>query len=225
MAKRRRVASGWVRSTGAEPAIGSQRWKRPSHRLQAGCLEGCYTCTRDQHGCACRSTGAGAGGKQGGGRQRSDSTDAARIVTCDGRMPQTLRRWFYDPRQFARIPPDHLSHRRKLRRAVAEGIRANASRVVHALNIRNILIATGVLVGSNVLTAGAVYCWAESNLRAAVTGLDVRLSASASQHWRSLMEANPGDLIDKERGPCSVQDGRVACQFNLWTAPTAPKAK
>ena len=113
----------------------------------------------------------------------------------------------------------------ELRRAVAEGIRANASRAVHALNIRNILIATGVLVGSNVLTAGAIYCWAESNLRAAVTGLDVRLSASASQHWRSLMEANPGDLIDKERGPCSVQDGRVACQFNLWTAPIAPKAK
>ena len=113
----------------------------------------------------------------------------------------------------------------EMRVAVAQGIRASASGVVRALNIHNILIASSVLVGSNVLTAGAVYWWAESDLRAAVTGLDVRLSASSSQHWRSLMEANPGDLIDKERGPCSVQDGRVACEFNLWTAPTAPKAK
>ena len=72
----------------------------------------------------------------------------------------------------------------EMRVAVAQGIRASASGVVRALNIRNILIASGVLVGSNVLTAGAVYWWAESNLRAAVTGLDVRLSASASQHWR-----------------------------------------
>lgn len=111
-----------------------------------------------------------------------------------------------------------------LRRAVAEGIRANASGVVRALNIRNILIASGVLVGSNVLTAGIVYWWAGSNLQAAVTSLDVRLSALASQRWRRLMEANPGDLIDKERGPCSAQNGGMACQFNLWTTPPAPRS-
>ena len=45
-----------------------------------------------------------------------------------------------------------------------------------------------------------------------------------SQRWRSLMEANPGDLIDRERGPCSAQNGGMACQFNLWTAPAAPKS-
>jgi len=94
---------------------------------------------------------------------------------------------------------------------------------VRALNIRNILIASGVLVGSNVLTAGAVYWWAASNLQAAVAALDVRLSASGSQSWRNLMEANPGNLIDRERGPCSAQNGGVACQFSLWTTPAAPK--
>ena len=58
---------------------------------------------------------------------------------------------------------------------MAERIRANASGVVSALNIRNILIASGVLVGSNVLRAGKVYWWAGSNLQAAVTSLDTRL--------------------------------------------------
>ena len=107
--------------------------------------------------------------------------------------------------------------------AVAQGIRASASGAVRALNIRNILIASGVLVGSNVLTAGSVYWWAGSNLQAAVAALDVRLSASGSQSWRNLMEANPGNLIDRERGPCSAQNGGVACQFSLWTTPAAPK--
>jgi hypothetical protein len=111
----------------------------------------------------------------------------------------------------------------EMRVAVAQGIRASASGAVRALNIRNILIASGVLVGSNVLTAGAVYWWAGSNLQAAVAVLDIRLSASGSQSWRNLMEANPGKLIDRERGPCSAQNGGVACQFNLWTTPAAPK--
>jgi len=111
----------------------------------------------------------------------------------------------------------------ELRRAIAEGIRANASGAVRALNIRNILMATSVLVGSNVLTAGTVYWWAGNNLQAAATSLDVRLSASASQRWRSLIEANPGDLVDRARGPCSPQNGGMACQFNLWTAPPAPR--
>ena len=112
----------------------------------------------------------------------------------------------------------------ELRRAIAEGIRANARGAVRALNIRNILIASSVLVGSNLLTAGTVYWWAGNNLRAAVTSLDARLSASASQRWRRLIEANPGDLIDRERGPCSAQNGGTACQFNLWTAPPAPRS-
>jgi hypothetical protein len=81
------------------------------------------------------------------------------------------------------------------------------------------LIASSALLGSNVLAAGTVYWWAGNNLQAAVNSLDVRLSASASQRWRSLIEANPGDLIDRERGPCSPQSGGMACQFNLWTAP------
>jgi hypothetical protein len=112
----------------------------------------------------------------------------------------------------------------EMRVAVAQGIRATASGAVRALNIRNILIASGLLVGSNVLTAGAVYWWAGSDLRATVAALDVRLSAAASQRWRNLMEANPGDLIDTERGPCSAQNGGVACQFNLWTTPPAPRS-
>ena len=111
----------------------------------------------------------------------------------------------------------------EMRVAVAQGIRASASGAVRALNIRNVLIASGVLVGSNVLTAGTVYWWAGSNLQAAVAALDVRLSASGSQSWRNLMEANPGNLIDRERGSCSAQNGGVACQFNLWTSPAAPK--
>jgi hypothetical protein len=106
---------------------------------------------------------------------------------------------------------------------VAQGIRASASGAVRALNIRNVLIASSVLVGSNVLTAGAVYWWAGTNLQATLASLDVRLSATGSQRWRGLIEANPGDLIDKERGPCSAQNGRVACQFNLWATPAAPK--
>ena len=114
----------------------------------------------------------------------------------------------------------------ELRRAVAEGIRANASGAVRALNIRSILIAAGVLVGSNALTAATVFWWAGNNLQAAVSSLDVRLSASASQRWRSLIEANPDDLIERERGPCSTQkNGGVACQFNLWTALAAPKSE
>ena len=84
-----------------------------------------------------------------------------------------------------------------MRLAVAQGIRASASGAVRALNIRNVLIASSVLVGSNVLTAATVYWWAATNLQATVASLDVRLSASASQRWRSLIEANPGDLIDK----------------------------
>jgi hypothetical protein len=44
----------------------------------------------------------------------------------------------------------------EMRVAVAQGIRASASGAVRALNIRNILIASGILVGSNVLTAGAI---------------------------------------------------------------------
>jgi hypothetical protein len=111
-----------------------------------------------------------------------------------------------------------------LKQAVTEGIRANASGAVRALNVRNILIASSVLVGSNVLTAGTVYWWAGSNLQSAVTSLDVRLSASASQRWRRLIDANPGDLIDRARGPCSAQNGGIACQFNLWTAPPAPRS-
>lgn len=113
----------------------------------------------------------------------------------------------------------------ELRRAVVEGIRANASGAVRALNIRSILIAAGVLVGSNALTAGTVYWWAGNNLQAAISSLDARLFASASQRWRSLIEANPGDLIDRERGPCRTQNGGVACQFNLWTSLAAPKSE
>jgi hypothetical protein len=52
-----------------------------------------------------------------------------------------------------------------LRQAVSEGVRANASGVVRVLNIRNILIASGVLVDSNVLTGGIIYWWAGSNLQ------------------------------------------------------------
>jgi hypothetical protein len=111
----------------------------------------------------------------------------------------------------------------ELRQAIAEGIRANANGAVRALNIRNILIASSVLVGSNVLTAGTVYWWAGNDLRATITSLDVRMSASAAQRWRSLIEANPGDLIDRERGPCNTQNGGMACQFNLWTTSSAPR--
>jgi hypothetical protein len=110
-----------------------------------------------------------------------------------------------------------------MRLAVARGIRASASGAVRALNIRNVLIASGVLVGSNVLTAGTVYWWAGTNLRATLATLDVRLSTSASQRWRSLMEANPGDLIERERGPCSTQNGGMACQYTLWANPAAPR--
>jgi hypothetical protein len=109
--------------------------------------------------------------------------------------------------------------------AVAQGIRASASGAVRALNIRNILIASSVLVGSNVLTAGTVYWWTASNLEATVAALDVRVSGSASERWRSLIEANPGDLIEKERGPCRIQNGGMACQFNLWMTPAAPRAE
>ena len=112
-----------------------------------------------------------------------------------------------------------------IRVAVAQGIRASASGAVRALNIRNILIASSVLVGSNVLTAGTVYWWTASNLEATVAALDVRVSGSASERWRSLIEANPGDLIEKERGPCRIQNGGMACQFNLWMTPAAPKAE
>ena len=80
-----------------------------------------------------------------------------------------------------------------------------------------------LLLAGAAITGGAVYWWAGSNLQAAVAALDVRLSASGSQSWRNLMEANPGNLIDRERGPCSAQNGGVACQFSLWTTPAAPK--
>jgi membrane protein implicated in regulation of membrane protease activity len=57
------------------------------------------------------------------------------------------------------------------------------------------LIAAGVLIGTNLLTAGGMYLW----LQATVASLDVRLAAAGAERWRSLIAANPGDLINQER--------------------------
>jgi hypothetical protein len=82
------------------------------------------------------------------------------------------------------------------------------------------VIAAGVLIGTNLLTAGGLYWW----LTATVASLDVRLAASGAERWRSLIIANPGDLIDRERGQCrSQQGGGTACDFFLWTIPPAPQ--
>jgi hypothetical protein len=81
------------------------------------------------------------------------------------------------------------------------------------------LVAAGVLVGTNLLTAGGMYLW----LQATLASLDVRLAASGAERWRSLIAANPGDLVNRERGRCSPQGGGTACEFFLWTIPPAPE--
>ena len=81
------------------------------------------------------------------------------------------------------------------------------------------LIAVGVLVGTNLLTAGGMYLW----LNATLVSLDVRLAAAGAERWRDLIAANPGDLINQERGQCSPQQSGTACDFLLWTVPPAPK--
>jgi hypothetical protein len=61
------------------------------------------------------------------------------------------------------------------------------------------LIAAGVLVGTNLLlTAGGMYLW----LRVTLDSLEVRVTASGGERWRTLDAANPWDLIDRERGLC-----------------------
>ena len=85
---------------------------------------------------------------------------------------------------------------------------------------RMALIAAGVLIGTNLLTAGGMYLW----LKGTLVSLDVRLAASEAGRWRSLITANPGDLINQERGQCSPQQGGgTACDFFLWTIPPAPQ--
>ena len=85
---------------------------------------------------------------------------------------------------------------------------------------RMALIAAGVLIGTNLLTAGGMYLW----LRATLASLDVRLAAPGAERWRSLIAANPGDLVSQERGRCSPQQGGgTACEFFLWTIPPAPQ--
>ena len=82
------------------------------------------------------------------------------------------------------------------------------------------VIAAGVLIGTNLLTAGGMYLW----LRATLASLDVRLAAPGAERWRSLIAANPGDLVSQERGRCSPQrGGGTACEFFLWTIPPAPQ--
>jgi hypothetical protein len=115
------------------------------------------------------------------------------------------------------VPPEEL------RRAVAHGIRANAAHAVNLAIIRNILIVASILVGSNVLTAGGMYWWVSDRVMATVAALDVRLSGAAAERWRSLIAANPGDLINEERGQCSPQRGGTACDFFLWTIPPPPQ--
>jgi hypothetical protein len=81
------------------------------------------------------------------------------------------------------------------------------------------LVAAGVLVGTNLLTAGGMYL----RLRAALASLDMRLTASGAERWRSLIAAHPGDLVNQERGRCTPQQGGgTACEFFLWTIPSAP---
>ena len=82
------------------------------------------------------------------------------------------------------------------------------------------LVSAGVLVGSNLLTAGGMYL----GLRAKLASLDVRLAAPGAERWRSLVSANPGDLVNQERGRCTPQQGGgTACEFFLWTIPPAPQ--
>ena len=68
---------------------------------------------------------------------------------------------------------------------------------------RMALIAAGVLIGTNLLTAGGMYLW----LKATLVSLDARLVAAEAGRWRDLITANPGDLINQERGQCSPQQG------------------
>jgi hypothetical protein len=111
---------------------------------------------------------------------------------------------------------------------VAERVARNAAnklpwaidRLVAQRIWRIALIAAGVLAGTNLLTAGGMYLW----LRETVASLDVRLTAPGAERWRSLIAANPGDLINQERGQCSPQQGGgTACNFFLWTIPPAPQ--
>jgi hypothetical protein len=84
------------------------------------------------------------------------------------------------------------------------------------------LIAAGVLVGTNLLTAGGMYLW----LQVTLASLDVRLAASGAERGRSLIAANAGDLVNQERGRCSPQQGGgTACEFFLWTIPPAPQRR
>ena len=83
-----------------------------------------------------------------------------------------------------------------------------------------LLIVSGALVGTNLLTAGGMYL----RLRATLASLDVRLAAPRAQRWRSLIAANPGDLVNQGRGRCTQQQGGgTACEFLLWTIPPAPQ--
>jgi hypothetical protein len=110
---------------------------------------------------------------------------------------------------------------------VAERVARNATsrlpwaidRLVAQRTWRIALIAAGAMVGTNLLTAGGMYLW----LRATLVSLDVRLVAAGAERWRDLIAANPGDLINQERGQCSPQQGGTACDFFLWTVPPAPK--
>ena len=56
-----------------------------------------------------------------------------------------------------------------------------------------LLIVSGALVGTNLLTAGGMYLW----LRTTLASLDVRLAAPGAERWRNLIAANPGDLITR----------------------------
>ena len=87
---------------------------------------------------------------------------------------------------------------------------------------RMALIAIGVLIGTNLMTAGGMYL----RLRATLASLDVRLTASGAERWRSLIAANPGDLVNQERGRCRPpRSGGTACEFFLWTIPPARRAE
>ena len=74
--------------------------------------------------------------------------------------------------------------------------------------------------GKDVSAIIGMYLW----LQATLASLDVRLTASGAERWRSLIAANPGDLVNQERGRCSPQQGGgTACEFFLWTIPPAPQ--
>jgi hypothetical protein len=112
----------------------------------------------------------------------------------------------------------------RLAHSLATGSRNAVAQLVSATIWRTILIAAAVLVGSNVLTGAGVYFWLSDYLTEAVQAINQRLSASSARHWRMLMEANPGDLIDREYNRCSAQPGGgTACNYLLWTEPPPPR--